>query len=319
MANILFTNHCNRNCCYCFAGEKLSGKKEAKSQMSLEDLKRVIDFMKSSGLTVFSILGGEPTLHTDFINAFEMVRKARFKHIKLFSNGLIPKKHLEYLASLPKQNLSVIININQPSETPEAEKSRVQETLKTLGEIITLGVNIYRTDMDLEFLVENILKFNLCRNIRLGLAQPILGANNIYLPIESYKKVGKQIVQFSLICDKHDIRIGCDCGLLFCMFDEEDYGKLVKHNVDFRRLCSPIIDIGVDLAVWSCFPLSRFEPRHLSEFKTYDEIYKFYRKKMQPYKNVGVMKECLDCKYKNRGQCTAGCVSHIINSFSKIK
>lgn len=65
-----------------------------------------------------------------------------------------------------------------------------------------------------------------------------------------------------------------------CMFEDEDLGKVFKYSrgqVSFQ--CGPAIDIGTDLSVWSCFPLSKFYTKSLFEFSSFQEIVTYYGRK----------------------------------------
>ena len=70
MPNILITNYCNRECSYCFAKDKVNKQNvngvNRNRNLTLENVDLIINFLKQSNHSVFSILGGEPTLHPQF-------------------------------------------------------------------------------------------------------------------------------------------------------------------------------------------------------------------------------------------------------------
>ncbi len=288
-----------------------------KGFVSMDDIEKFISYLKKSKLTLFSILGGEPTLHPNFIEICERALAENFK-IRLFTNGLIPPINLTYLESIcdkKEVDIEIILNINHPQMTPDNEWCQIKNTLESLREKVTLGFNIFDAEINFDFLSDLICEYHLNKNIRLGIAQPIVGEQNKHLVVKSYPDVGKKVVEFSEICDKKDIKIGLDCGFVLCMFNESQIGKLIYNNVNFSILCGSIIDIGPDLTVWNCFPLSKMHNVQLEDFETekqlkhsYDDIYK-------PYRRFGMMDECFSCKYLLRGQCTGGCIAHKINSF----
>jgi hypothetical protein len=60
------------------------------------------------------------------------------------------------------------------------------------------------------------------------------------------------------------------------MFNESQLGKLYYNNVDFSILCGSIIDIGPDLTVWKCFPLSKMHNVRLTDFETESQLKDYY-------------------------------------------
>jgi len=101
-----------------------------------------------------------------------------------------------------------------------------------------------------------------------------------------------------------------------CIFSEEELGQLYKltvGGVSFK--CGPAIDIGPDMSVWSCFPLSGFHKKNLFEFKSAKDISDFYTEKMQQVRNEagGIYPQCDTCKYRVNDLCSGGCVAHILN------
>ncbi len=77
------TNACNLTCKHCYAN---AGTSEP-TEISLSTAQKLISDFKSMGITVISISGGEPLLHS---NIFELIRlfKKKFKII-INSNGLL--------------------------------------------------------------------------------------------------------------------------------------------------------------------------------------------------------------------------------------
>lgn len=327
MANVLLTNFCNRKCPYCFATEKVrtddSGNGSAEGgvlvktpgcmHMPMENVREVVAFFKRSGLRLISLLGGEPTLHPQFEEVVRLISDDGFS-IKLFTNGLMPARTARFLTSL-STHIGVMVNINHPSIMPPDQWSHVNETLGILGDKGSLSYNIYQSDCDLEFLPQVILTHGLTRAIRLGLAMPIYGHHNSALPMDEYARVGEKLADFSDVCSHHDISLRLDCGFPVCMFTSEQMGRIMYNNGDVNFVCRPIIDIGPDLKVWSCFPLSGLNNVSLRDFDNRDQLVDYYEKIFSPYRRVGALSKCIDCAHLRRQQCFGGCVAHTLMSF----
>ncbi len=314
MPNILLNNYCNRRCPYCFAQQRLKQPESQSQNLSLANLGRIIRFLKQSDIKGVSLLGGEPTLHPEFGLLVDKILAAGFG-LSLFTNGLMPLKALDYLTQMDNQKLHMVVNINQPDDCKPAESEQLAHTLAKLGHRAGLGFNIYKPQPAFEFLLEAIDKYKLYKYIRLSMAQPILKADNDYLPLQEYSKLAPQLVKFASQCDKSDIKLAFDCGFILCMFSEEQLGRLYLYNVSLGFYCAPAIDIGPDLDLWRCFPLSKVYNRNLDEFENYRQIIDFYQQKFEPFSLFGGLPECSQCKYRRRRQCSGGCLSYKIKAF----
>jgi len=325
MANILITNVCNRSCPYCFAKEKVKHEQSvgkvgststgAPPYMSLDDFDKALEFLKRSRCLVISLLGGEPTTHPQFDKILSRVSASGLP-LKLFSNGLMSEDTIRRLVEFETQ-VSVIVNVNDPASSPVAEVAQVRRTLAALGRKASLSYNIYSLDADWTFLVGLILEQGLERAIRFGVAMPILGTRNVYMPLEHYREVGRRLAVFSNVCAEHDIAARLDCGFTACMFTHEEMGRMICNGTDVSFRCAPIIDIGTDLRVWSCFPLSSVANCRLEDFKTRQDLVDFYDKMFGAYRRVGSLPACIGCPQIRRQLCFGGCVVHSIRSFDQ--
>jgi cyclic pyranopterin phosphate synthase len=317
MANILLTEKCVRACPYCFAKEYLKESKE--NMLSWENLIYITDLFETSNEKHLSLLGGEPTLHPHFIDFVLYLYERKFK-VNLFTSGILSNKTLdaakEYLLKIPEEKLSFVCNYNHPDTSTAVETKQINRFLKTFSKYISLSFNLYQKDFDFQFLVDAILKYDLKKHIRLGLAQPIPGQKNECLTLNEIRGIAGNFRNQLDILEKHRISIGFDCGMPLCIFSNEDVGRLFKLNrgrVIFS--CGPAIDIGPDMQVWACFPLANYEKRSLYDFNNVEEIKHFFatqgnnlRKERQ-----GIFETCNTCEYLKENLCAGGCLAQLIN------
>lgn len=317
MGNLLVTANCNRNCTFCFARERTSELAMGSgANMSREDIRGVMDFQDRSGQKSLKLLGGEPTMHPDFMEIVEE-GLARGFHVHIFTNGMMSKKKADFLGSIPKEQLSVLANISpQAADTGRQVAMRIY-ALEAIGNRAALGITITDPEFEYEFLIDHIDRFGLEKTIRVGIAQPIVGQDNECLAPENYARVGAGIVKMAEACVKHDILIGFDCGMTLCMFSEEQHGKIATCTSGFKSVCDPIIDIGPNMDVWSCFPLSGVLNTRLDKFERRGDIVAFYNGLLRPYRSLGCMPECLRCEFKRRRQCFGGCLAHAMKALNK--
>jgi sulfatase maturation enzyme AslB (radical SAM superfamily) len=318
MANVLITDHCNRNCSYCFAKQEMGDQNEKRSgHMSLENFERVMQFCRRSDLKTVGILGGEPTLHPDFTSIIDQLLKEGL-YIKVFTGGLLPPKVEHYLKNLSTNKLNMIINVSYQSEySSTGIFDQVRKTVHSLAMISTLGYTIYDLNTDFSFLVELIMESKCRPRIRLGMGVPALDGIHPIIHPDHYKLIAQRILRLAKKCDLYDIAIDLDCGFILCMFTPEELGYLRSWNCNANFSCSPIIDIGPTLDVWSCFPLSKMHKTHLEKFSTRQELINHFEEKTMAFRSFGLYDQCHTCKHKKRGQCGGGCLSHTIRSFNR--
>lgn len=308
--NVMLHGACNLECPYCFAEPAMDEARE-RGGMPLARAQALLDWLEKSGHRQFSVLGGEPTLHREFEPIVQAALDRGF-HIKVLTNGVIPEKRLAYLAGLPPERLTVLINANRREDVKPSQWEAMRKSFEALSRSAALSFNIDSPDTEFDFLVDLVVEFGLMRTVRLGLALPVLGGSNRYLPIERYPDVSGRIVSFVERADAHNIRVYGDCGFILCMFSDEQLGKLQRANADFKPKCEPILDIGPDLTAWHCFPLSKFKVP-LARFEKADELNTFFEGRVKPFKHIGSMDICQPCRYRERGQCYGGCLAFSID------
>jgi len=291
--------------------------RQSATKMSLDQIRTIMDFMERSEEKCLRLLGGEPTAHPQLK---EIVNEAMARgfELSLFSNCMMSKTTADFLASLPPKRISILANVSPQNKDTPKQRELVAYALKKLGPIVQLGITLTSPDFEYEFLIETIDRYHLKRHIRIGIAQPIVGTGNEYLPPADYRETGRQITLMAITCCEHDILIGFDCGLTLCMFSEEEIGILAKRSEGFKCVCNPIIDIGPNLDIWHCFPLSEVLNTHLDKFKTRKQAHQFYDQLTKPYRTFGCMPQCHRCDFLRRGQCNGGCLAHAMNSLNKL-
>lgn len=322
MPNVLFTQSCTRSCPYCFAKKQMMDS-IPDDVISWENLIYLADLFELSGEKRFQILGGEPTLHPDFNDMVAYLLERDFG-INVFTNGIMADDKLfeatAIFKNIPPEKLSFTVNLNEPANTPQslAEYESIKRFLRVFSERITPGFNIYREDFNITFIFSLINDYGLNRTIRIGLAHPIAGHKNKYIHLESIGKIIYRLFSFRPLMESLRIKPGLDCGFPLCKFTSEQLGWLYRFtggHYDFG--CGPVIDIGPDLRIWSCFPLSEFHKKSIFEFNSIREIQEFYRDLHNKIRTEsgGIYLECDNCIFREDNICKGGCLAHSLNHF----
>lgn len=309
MANLSLTYRCNKQCAYCFAGSTT----DTPAFMSLDLFKSALKYLKRSGINQARLLGGEPTLHPLFIN-FVNIALDHGLDIMLFTNGLINKKTRDDLKKIPSSSINILLNTIHPNEKNLAGKELQEKTMKELGEKIIVGINIYSESQDLFYLLEYVKKHKLKKEVRLGLAHPMLGKQNAYLHPKQYKKIGDKIIALKVLAAGQGISLTLDCGFVPCMFDNKYHQLLNTELKNSGNCCQPIIDLMPNGYFIACYPLNNFHQIELNEQLAAQALKKQFNKKTAPYNKTGIYPACQNCSLF-QGACNGGCLSHKIQRF----
>lgn len=320
MPNLLLTQKCVRSCPYCFAKKHMSDS-PPDDIITWENLIYIADLLEISNEKNISLLGGEPFLHPFVIDIILYLTERNF-HVNLFTSGIISNNRFseaeKYITKIDPKKISFVCNINDPKISTFAELESVKKFLFVFGHLVTVGFNIYRYDFNLDFIFDYINRYGLRKHIRLGLAHPIPGEKNMYIKKENLDKMVEKLISYFPVFQRMKVEPGFDCGFPMCIFSDETIGQLFKvFRTKLNFGCGPAIDIGPDMTVWSCFPLSNYQKKSIYEFSSFQEIYDYYVELHKKTRNElgGIFPECNFCTYRENGVCYGGCLAHILNHF----
>lgn len=291
--------------------------------LSWENLIYLADFFETAGERRFSILGGEPSLHPEFNNFILYLLERNFD-INVFTNGLMYDDLMTrgevLFRDVHPDRLSFTCNLNDPekTKTPSSETENLKRFLKIFSERITPGFNIYRTDFSLDFIFQYIQRYGLRKTIRLGIAHPIAGKKNKFIKLTDIDAIFEKLLSYTDLFERLRIKPGLDCGFPLCRLSNEQLGWLYRFtggHYDFG--CSPVIDIGPDMTIWSCFPLSDFHRKSIFEFNTLQEIHDYYAELHDKIRTEvgGIYEDCDNCNFREENLCRGGCLAHSLNKF----
>ena len=320
MPNILLTQNCIMSCPYCCARKHMHDA-PPEDILKWEDLIYIIDFFQAGGDTNISLLGGEPFLHPDIVDYILYIIH-RGMHVTVFTSGVVSEKILsdaiQKLENVDPRTLGFVVNLNNPRETSFSENESIGRFFNAFSRFCTLSINVYKLNFDYSYALNTINKYGLQRHIRLGLAHPIPGKKNMCIKPEDLPNMAKELMAYLPTFEAFDIHVGFDCGMPMCIFNDEELGKLFKHtfgNANFR--CGAAIDVGPDLDVWACFPLSGYNKHSLLEFQNHEELCHNFADFHNTVRTEvgGIFQKCDNCEYRQKGICSGGCLSHSLNKF----
>ncbi len=313
MPNILLTTRCNLSCPYCFAQEKMYAHR---MDMPLENVQRVIDFLKRSKFPLFRVMGGEPTLHPNFNEIIQMALDEGF-HVDVLSNATWSESTAAFFSRISSKKLGFLLNIDHPDRYTAKQRALIQRNLNSLKGRggITLSFNIFEKQPRSDYILELAQQYEI-KDIRLSLSLPVFGTENAYLPFKELFEIAPFVPHFAAEAEARGIAVRFDNAVPLCIFDEAQLSYLLLHGVydlNNNPRCDPIIDIGPDLTIWSCFCLSALENRQLGEFATLFEAQAYYRRVWGVYQDkVFPLGKCASCFYREKWGCQGGCLTYAV-------
>lgn len=311
MPNLLLTNVCNRNCAYCFALAQIEvGTARRDWEINQEELDIILDYLDPRWDMV-SLLGGEPTMHSRFGELAGYIADKGFG-LKVFTNGCT--EHLLELLDIDNVQVMIILNYNDPESYTPDELDIIKTNFKAFGKQLSLSFNVFQPIFNWEFLRRAILDMNLSHTIRLGVAQPIVGMSNEYLRGKGLRQAYKNIVAMAESLADDGISLGFDCGFQACMFTEQERGVLAECGTRFLFQCQPVLDIGMNLNIWRCFPFSVLKGCNLRDFESLEDVRRYFNNIWSAEQAKGNTSSCPSCESMLMGSCRGGCLSRTLNN-----
>jgi hypothetical protein len=197
------------------------------------------------------LMGGEPTLHSRYPRILEMIQNDGYA-VTVFTNGISPALR-ETAPYLPEQ---ILLNLNEWSSYSQAQRDGIIRNLSALGDRVSLGHTVLSPDFDLGRHRRLILDYGLRPVIRIGLAQPVVGGGNRYLPEAELPAAHRSVVRWARRLAADGIRLNFDCGFMRCRFSNADLVNLIRSRTVLRFECAPAADVGPGLRVWRCMAFS---------------------------------------------------------------
>jgi hypothetical protein len=292
---------------------------DPEDMISWGNLVHVADFLAASGERSISLLGGEPALHPRLVDYIIYFLERDF-HITIFTSGIMSERVLgdiaRFLPGMSPERVTFVCNLNDPSGMNFAEQQSVERFLAVAGPAAIAGFNIWRPDFSIDFILDYINRFGLRKGLRLGIANPIPGVKNAHLSPDAFPAVIDRLLGYAPSFEAMGIRPGLDCGFTLCSFSDEAFGKLYKAFCgNLRFTCGPAIDIGPDLSVWSCFPLSTMRRKSLLDFDNLKQVIRYYEDYHAAVRVEagGIFDACDTCRWRARDLCSGGCLGHILS------
>lgn len=300
-AHIRLTNKCNLNCQYCYTKDNSST-----SDMSDEEIDKLIELCNSNGVMNITWTGGEPLLRSKFV---DFIKKTNLYGINqtILTNGLLLDKI--DLKSIPKQNLTFQISLNdvwkQSTDIDiiiQNAKRLINNKYSVIMSVMLISVEIDQVRKLLDQLIENNIP-----GIRFGLEIPIGGLKNMDMSIyenHMMNMMGKLLLLKKEYMNKIQI---------FYQFDKNIYSDTgIPRRFFMCEAGTTQIYIDNNGDVYPCPLFKGFKEFYCGNVfeKTWLELWN-----SKPMKQFRSVEECADCNYS----CGVWCRAFIYNKNKSLK
>lgn len=310
MANIVISSACNRSCGYCFASSGTSSE----PFISLEDFQRALEFIDNSEIEVVRILGGEPTIHRHFDKILLLAQETD-KEIMIFTNGITYDITLDLLDQIPEEKLHLLVNITPWFGDTDSAKAKQHRILNHFGERASLSFNIYQPDIPFDSILEIISDTGAKKHVRLGLAHPGPENSGYWLRPHHYSFVGSRVAEFAIVAADAGVTLSFDCGFVPCMFSDDELEKLREAEAETAWNCGPVLDIHLGRKLLYCYPLAGIFNIEFDSNARATDMRDEMDKQAEPYRQIGIFKDCNICGMKASGECKGGCLAVAMKRF----
>lgn len=329
MANIVLTYKCNLHCEYCFANEFVNNSYEC---ISIENFKKILNFIIAGNKTRVGLIGWEPTLHPQFREILKILEKEKaIDKVTIFTNGTLIDK---YIDAIKHKKFNLLINCNSPAVIGNKYDLMCKNInliyKKYKNKKFNLGINLHSEDLDYSYILE-LLKTYKLKTLRFSMTVPNKDKFLEFDTINHCKKMHDII--FELIKDCYSLKVipNYDCNQFpSCLLTDEDkklifsimdYAKKKKiyTNISRGHRCSPVIDILPSLTAVRCFGLSEYIKVPIQQFRNLRELRNYFFNSIDCYAyNTCISQRCQECKDRYQGSCGL-CLAYTINETIKIK
>lgn len=303
---IYLTENCNAKCPWCFNRDTRDRSKD----MDLPTAKKLVDYLCLNRFQRLSIMGGEPTIHPDFVEFYNYVSDRM--EIMLFTNGTMPDK-IESIKVRPSN--TIVYNFDFLKE-PFDDKLFSHDCKYILEICLRLNSDIDKLIED----IESIRKYEISNNLMFYYNITLDCTANLFTNKALINSKLNQLLDYALT--HRDINWKWDHGYPKCVISHETFSKMVS-------LYGPNSYFSLCLGMQGCAGLitSDFKLVHCNQYRN-EELniinpdgsfipYERFRSflimenfhKIESLRNTS----CMDCPYfmsDCNGACTAQRFNH---------
>ena len=276
------TEGCNASCHFC-----LNANDRTNSYMEIDKFSLLCNYFIRHGFDKIAIMGGEPTIHPDFISIMEIAQSC-FSQVYLFTNALDSKKLVQFV---PRENDVIIYNANFAKNLTKEKLLLSKPGKRVLDVVINTQSN---TD---------ILEKEIFQIIHIQLV--IDNKCNIFTEKHAVVQHVNQLFKYLSAVENADVHFECNAPI--CFTAGTDLPKFKQNTI-----CTPtsvLVDGSYNVRFCNIYPhplINMFKDGQLIPFRILENYIELAYKQLQM---ECLSKICRDCLYFDRlcnGKCYIG-------------
>lgn len=309
------TTACNNRCEWCYANTQ----NKTKEYIDLNVINELVKHLKQIKCKKINLLGGEPTLHPDFIEILKLCNINEF-HICVITNGR-KFSQLDFLEKVLPFRENIIIstsiegtrNIHNNITKVDSFNETINGLKNCIKNNIQCSVNTtlcYKNYNSIPSLYSELIELGV-NNFSMNIAVPPI---NTYYDKNDYielKKVNSVLRLVKSIEEENKINFVFTTPLPYCVFDDDIKLLISENYINVNSMCHIFNGAGIVFNTKGNLVLCT----HLQDIimkKDIKKIFDFdeywdkaveadYRKHIRKYPST----KCRICSFKNK--CTGGC------------
>lgn len=283
---IYITERCNAKCKNCFNANSRSN-----SEMAKEDFLELCKFLRANKITQVKIMGGEPTVHPDFVEIIETAQ-TYFDRVTIFTNGLLHEKlDSIYL----RENDAVVYNFTF------SKAYTAQALLLKQPGYRSLEVQI-KKDSNISMICSELTRiYELADHRSVGISFTLDCTSNILAEKKELIPKIKALVDFA---SANNYPYSFDHAMPFCFLFQS--GLSIGNNSFCQLYDTGLIDADFNLRMCNQFSKTLIRIRQQNKFIPWQILCNHIQKAYFETQNTCLNKVCQECVFYDQ-LCNGGC------------
>ena len=293
-------------CCYCYVKEQ---ENNLPLDLDVADFSKILDWFVMLNVDEIILLGGEPTLHTNFDELLHII-KTRKISTRVFTNGTYKNETTDLISK--NEYIKTIFfhyDENYLKTSEDIKKIFITNLEQALlfNKKIWFRWNIDAPDTDISEVVSLAKKYS--ASIGYSFSVPTSNANQI--PISEAYRYADSLVRLIKSADENDIEIEPARAMPLCAFDAQQL-EFLKRKGNLQGSCIAINDITIntDLSIQLCSVTHPLRTTRVSSVDDLREKIEYLKKQELIIRSKPSIPECKKCKFFENGECQGGCYAY---------
>jgi hypothetical protein len=234
----------------------------------------------------------------------------------------------DYIDYFAKNKIGVLVNLNSPEDIGQKKYDHTVDNIREMrkkGVQVSVGINFYKGDLDLKFVLDVIEEF--CFDtLRVGITAPNTKEKIGAGALAYYEDILDPIINLMVECKKRDCGVHFDCQKIpQCVLEKrakqlEEIERDIYLDIHDEAGCTPVIDILPNLKAVRCFGISdKSTAVPIEKFGCEEDIVRYFGCSIDA---IGIltpaMPRCTDCYSRSIGVCQGGCISYKFDDIKKV-